>query len=96
MAALAEVALCRSSRSFLLFLLVLLLVPACAHVPAYDRGHLAHPTMSTSDLDGPGEEHVRAVQEGATGGGSSVGGGCGCRSPVGKRSTSCWKVTSWS
>jgi hypothetical protein len=50
----------------------------CAHVPPYDRDRLAHPTMTTSDLVHPGEEHVRAVQEGAIGGGSSAGGGCGC------------------
>jgi hypothetical protein len=50
----------------------------CGAVPAYDRGRLAHPTMTTSDLDHPSEEHVRAVQEGATGGGFSAGGGCGC------------------
>ena len=51
----------------------------CAHVPAYDRGRLAHPSMVTSDLAGPSEEHVRAVHEGAVGGGGlSAGGGCGC------------------
>jgi len=53
-------------------------LPACVHVQAYERAQLAHPTMSTSDLARPAEEHVRAVQEGATGGSFSAGGGCGC------------------
>jgi Domain of unknown function (DUF4266) len=55
-----------------------LLVTGCAHVPAYDRGVLAHPTMATTDLAGSGESHVRAIQEGASGGTLGAGGGCGC------------------
>jgi hypothetical protein len=51
---------------------------ACTHVAPYERGRLAHPTMTTSDLAGPAEEHVRGVQEGATGGGSVAESGCGC------------------
>ena len=64
--------------------LVILLVlssaalPACARVPVYERGALAHPTMASSDLVPASEEHVRAVHEGAIGGGAGVGGGCGC------------------
>jgi len=54
------------------------LLAGCARVPAYERGHLAHPTMTTSDLTRPSEQHVRVVQEGAAGGGFSAGGGCGC------------------
>jgi hypothetical protein len=50
----------------------------CARVAAYDRQRLAHPSMTTSDLAQPSESHVRAVQEGAIGGGFSPGGGCGC------------------
>lgn len=50
----------------------------CAHVPAYEREKLAHPTMTTDDLARPSEDHVRAVQEGAVGGGDATGGGCGC------------------
>jgi hypothetical protein len=34
--------------------------------------------MSTSDPTRPAEEHVRAIQEGAIGGGFTAGGGCGC------------------
>ncbi len=59
-------------------LLAALLLEACAHVAPYERGALAHRTMSTADLVSPSEDHVRAVQEGAIGGGASAGGGCGC------------------
>lgn len=51
---------------------------ACASVPGYDRGRLAHPSMTTADLARVSEEHVRSVHEGAAGGGFAVGGGCGC------------------
>ncbi len=57
---------------------LLSLCGACANVPAYERGKLAHPSMVTSDIASPSEQHVRAVQEGAIGGGASAGGGCGC------------------
>jgi hypothetical protein len=51
----------------------------CVHVAPYERGKLAHPTMSAEDpfttaLAG----HVQEVSEGATGGLSGGGGGCGC------------------
>jgi hypothetical protein len=51
---------------------------SCARVAPYDRERLAHPSMTTSDLAQPSESHVRAVQEGAIGGGFAPGGGCGC------------------
>ncbi|MGH7293630.1 MAG: DUF4266 domain-containing protein [Polyangiaceae bacterium] len=57
---------------------LLCLLAGCAHVPSYERGALAHPTMSTADLAPASEQHVRAVQEGAVGGGTAAGGGCGC------------------
>ena len=59
-------------------LIATLLATGCAQVAPYDRGRLAHPTMTTSALAGAGESHVRAVQEGAAGGGFEAGGGCGC------------------
>ena len=62
----------------LLLLACLFSVGACARVAPYERGMLAHPTMSAADLTGVGEEHVHAVHEGAMGGGFSAGGGCGC------------------
>jgi hypothetical protein len=52
-------------------------VSGCAHVAAYDRAKLAHPMMTT-ELEGPAQGHVLAVQEGATGGGSLAESGCGC------------------
>lgn len=51
---------------------------ACTHVPAYQRGVLAHPTMLLSSPAGVAEGHVYAIQEGASGGGSGAEGGCGC------------------
>jgi hypothetical protein len=70
----------RLPRSSALAALVLIALAAagCAHVPPYQRGKLAHPTMLLGDLAGPAEAHVYAIQEGATGGASSVEGGCGC------------------
>jgi hypothetical protein len=61
------------------WLLALVLAGAgCTHVHAWERGKLAHPTMMTSTLAGPAEEHVYAVQEGAAGGGPAAESGCGC------------------
>lgn len=51
----------------------------CANVAPYERGTLAHPTMSADDPFTSGlDNHVRAVSEGAAGGLSGGGGGCGC------------------
>lgn len=70
----------RIVRNVIALLVVVFSVGAsgCAGVPAYDRAKLAHPTMTTADFAGPGEEHMRSVQEGAIGGGFEAGGGCGC------------------
>jgi uncharacterized protein DUF4266 len=54
-----------------------ILLAGCTHVAPYQRGKLAHPTM-TADDQGPAASHVLAVQEGATGGGSLAESGCGC------------------
>lgn len=54
------------------------IAPGCAHVPAYQRGRLAHPTMLLVDFAGPAQSHVQAIHEGAVGGGSGAEGGCGC------------------
>jgi Domain of unknown function (DUF4266) len=54
-------------------------IAGCSHVAPYERGVLAHPTMSADDYISTGvDEHVRAVSEGATGGFAGGGGGCGC------------------
>jgi hypothetical protein len=62
----------------ILYALVAALAVGCVSVPAYDRGLLAHRSMTPADLAPPNEAHVRAVQEGAAGGGFAAGGGCGC------------------
>jgi hypothetical protein len=54
-----------------------LLSAGCTHVAPYERGALAHPTM-TAGLEGPAAGHVHAVHEGAAGGGSVAESGCGC------------------
>jgi hypothetical protein len=50
----------------------------CSPVMPYERGKLAHPTMAAADDTGFGEAHLRAIDEGATGGSSGNGSGCGC------------------
>jgi hypothetical protein len=51
----------------------------CVHVAPYERGTLAHPTMSAEDpYTTPLAAHVQDVSEGAIGGLSGGGGGCGC------------------
>jgi hypothetical protein len=67
-----------SSGAFVAALLLAFGAQACVLVAPFEREHLAHPSMTTADLARAREEHVRAVQEGAIGGGTSVGGGCGC------------------
>jgi hypothetical protein len=63
---------------FVLLSLAALLSAGCTHVAPYERGALAHPTMTAAALDCPAAGHVRAVHEGATGGGSVAESGCGC------------------
>lgn len=50
----------------------------CGTVQPYERGKLAHPTMSAADMAGFGESHLRAISEGAVGGSGGSGSGCGC------------------
>ena len=57
--------------------LVALLSSACTHVAPYDRGRLAHPTM-TQSVESAAAAHLHAVQEGAAGGGAVAESGCGC------------------
>jgi hypothetical protein len=67
-----------TTTAILLLSLVGLSGAACTHVPPFQRGRLAHPTMLLDETAGPGESHVYAIQEGAVGGGAAVEGGCGC------------------
>jgi Domain of unknown function (DUF4266) len=55
-----------------------LLLAGCSHVRPYQRGQLAHPTMTPDPEGEPAAAHVHDVHEGATGGGALVGSGCGC------------------
>ncbi|MDB4935556.1 MAG: uncharacterized protein JWP87_2528 [Labilithrix sp.] len=54
-----------------------LVLAGCTHVAPYDRGRLAHPTM-TQPLGSAAADHLHAVQEGAAGGGTVAESGCGC------------------
>ena len=67
-------------RALLFVLSVLALAGSvgCVKVAPYERGALAHPTMLPEGVESAMDEHVRAVSEGATGGVSGGGGGCGC------------------
>ncbi len=56
----------------------LLASTGCAPVAPYERGKLAHPTMTAADMSGFGESHLRAITEGAVGGSGGTGSGCGC------------------
>jgi hypothetical protein len=51
---------------------------ACTRVAPYERGQLAHPTMTPEEIAIGLDAHVRAVSEGAAGGLGGGGGGCGC------------------
>lgn len=62
----------------LAFALLAVAASGCATVKPYQRGKLAHPTMSVEESEGAAESHVHAVQEGAVGGVGGAGGGCGC------------------
>lgn len=67
--------------SHVVALCVIVAAPAltgCTHVLPYQRSKLAHPTMTSEDIAGPAEAHMRSVQEGATGGSASAESGCGC------------------
>lgn len=50
----------------------------CVKVAPYERGMLAHPTMTPDEIAIGLDGHVRAVSEGAAGGLGGGGGGCGC------------------
>lgn len=59
-------------------LALLSFVAGCTHVAPYERGMLAHPTMTSEEISIGLDAHVRAVSEGAAGGLGGGGGGCGC------------------
>lgn len=54
---------------------------ACAPVASYQRGYLARPDMAVQPADAgtaKAIEKVYSAKEGARGGGTIGGGGCGC------------------
>ena len=63
---------------FALGLFLLFVVCGCTRVAAYERGRLAHPSMSTKQQRSAGQAHLYAIREGARGGEMSAGSGCGC------------------
>ena len=67
-------------RSLILVLAagLLALASGCVKVAPYERGMLAHPTMTAEEISIGLDGHVRAVSEGAAGGLGGGGGGCGC------------------
>jgi hypothetical protein len=50
----------------------------CVRVAAYERGAVARPDMTTSDMNGRGARHATQVHEGATEGAAAAEAGCGC------------------
>lgn len=60
--------------------LVALAAAGCVTVHPYEREYLARPSMDGSSEEGENafRAHVHDSREGATGGHSSTGGGCGC------------------
>ncbi len=67
-----------SVRVLALFVFLANFTAGCANVAAYERGKLAHPTMSPSDASSVARDHVYGVQEGAMGGTEGAASGCGC------------------
>lgn len=65
-------------KTMFLCTLLAVLASGCATVKPYQRGKLAHPTMSVEEPVGAAEAHVYGIQEGAQGGAGGSGGGCGC------------------
>ncbi len=60
------------------FVLFAIVLGGCVKVAPYERGMLAHPTMTPEEISIGLDSHVRAVSEGAAGGLGGGGGGCGC------------------
>lgn len=59
----------------------MVVLPACAHVAPYEREHLSARTMDVAGaerMENAFTAHVHDSREGATGGSTSTGGGCGC------------------
>jgi hypothetical protein len=59
-------------------LAILCACSGCMHVAAYQRGVMARPDMTTSDLSGRAVQHATEVHEGAAPSGAVSEAGCGC------------------
>ena len=68
----------KPSHVSVLMLVASILTSGCVKVAPYQRGTLAHPSMTTDDIAIGVDGHVRGVSEGAAGGLGGGGGGCGC------------------
>jgi hypothetical protein len=68
----------RSSILVVVAAVLLTFATGCVKVAPYERGMLAHPTMTPEEISIGLDSHVRAVSEGAAGGLGGGGGGCGC------------------
>ena len=66
------------TRMLLIAVALLSFATGCVKVMPYERGILAHPTMTPEEISIGLDAHVRAVSEGAAGGLGGGGGGCGC------------------
>lgn len=69
-----------SSKRLGLAAVALCTLSACATVRPQDKEHLAEPSMafSSGGASSTHEQHVLDNREGASGGGTTRGGGCGC------------------
>ena len=69
------------ARFLLLSFAFVVLASACAPVPAYRRGILAHPCMRADARpeESRAQAHMLGAREGSQGATGEVGGGCGCR-----------------
>ena len=67
-------------RSLVALAVLLFALNACATVRPQDKEHLAEPSMafSSGGASMEHEQHVLENREGASGGGTTRGGGCGC------------------
>ncbi len=68
----------RLQQSKQLRFIVLAILTACAHVAPYERGAIARPDMTASDVAGRAERHVLTIHEGAARSGAVGEAGCGC------------------
>ena len=68
----------RLGRLLVGLVLAAALLGGCTRVAVYERGRLAHPSMSSRQRMGAGQAHLYAIREGARGGSLGAGSGCGC------------------